>query len=106
MPKYLFRASYTASGAAGVLKEGGSSRLAVVTKLVESGGGTVEAAYWALGPDDFVMIADLPDVEAVANLSLTVGASGAVSVTSVELMTAAQVDEAAKRHSEYRAPGA
>lgn len=106
MPKYLFRASYTATGAAGVLKEGGTSRQQVVTKLVESAGGTVESVYWALGPDDFFMIADLPDVEAVANLSLTVGASGAVRVTSVELMTAAQVDEASKRHAEYRAPGA
>jgi uncharacterized protein with GYD domain len=106
MPKYLFRASYTASGAAGVLKEGGSARQAVVTKLVESAGGTVESVYWALGPDDFFMIADLPDVEAVAVLSLTVGSSGAVGVSSVELLTAAQVDAAAKRRAEYRAPGA
>lgn len=105
MPKYMFRASYTATGAAGVLKEGGSARQAAVTKLVESVGGTVESMYWAFGEDDFFMIADMPDAEAAASASLTVGASGAVRVTTAELLTGAQLDDAAKRRVEYRAPG-
>jgi uncharacterized protein with GYD domain len=105
MPKYLLRASYTASGAAGLLKEGGTGRLKAITTLVEGAGGKVESAYWAMGEDDFIMIADLPDVTAVAAASLTVGASGAAEVTTAELLTAAQVDEATKRRVDYRPPG-
>ncbi|MEK6720801.1 MAG: GYD domain-containing protein [Chloroflexota bacterium] len=105
MPKYLFRASYSAAGAAGVLKEGGTARAAAVEKLVASVGGTVESMYWAFGADDFFMIADAPDAEAAAAASLTVGASGAASVTTAELLTAEQVDAAVRRRVEYRAPG-
>lgn len=106
MPKYLFRASYTASGAAGLLKEGGTSRAKAVEALAASVGGTVETMYWAFGADDFFCIADMPDAGAAAALSLTVGASGAVSVTTSELLSAAEVDEVVRRRVEYRPPGA
>jgi uncharacterized protein with GYD domain len=106
MPKYLFRASYSAAGAAGVLKEGGSARAKAVEALVGSVGGTVETMYWAMGADDFVLIADLPDTAAAAAASLTVGASGAVKITTSELMTAADMDEVVRRRVAYRAPGA
>jgi uncharacterized protein with GYD domain len=106
MPKYLFRASYSAAGAAGVLKEGGSARAKAVEALVASVGGTVETMYWAMGADDFVLIADLPDTAAAAAASLTVGASGAVKITTSELMTAADMDEVVRRRVAYRAPGA
>ena len=105
MPKYLFRASYTAAGAAGLLKEGGTSREKAISALVKGAGGTVEATYWVMGADDFIMIADLPDVTAAAAASLTVGASGAAEITTSELLTAAQVDEIAKRRVDYRPPG-
>jgi uncharacterized protein with GYD domain len=105
MPKFLFRASYSAAGAAGVLKEGGTARAKVVTALVESAGGKVESIYWATGADDFLLIADLPSTSDAAAASLTVGASGAASVTTSELLTAADVDEIAKRRVEYRPPG-
>lgn len=105
MPKYLFRASYTAAGAAGVLKEGGTKRQEAVTALVESVGGSVESLYWAFGPDDFFMVAELPDSAAAAAASLTVGASGSVSVTTAELMDAAQLDDVVKRRPTYRPPG-
>ena len=105
MPKYLFRASYTPAGAAGVLKEGGTARIKAVEALVASVGGKVEVAYWAMGSDDFLMIADAPDVAAAAAASLTVAASGAASVTTSELLTAADVDLLVKRRVEYRPPG-
>jgi uncharacterized protein with GYD domain len=105
MPKYLFRASYSAEGAAGVLKEGGTARIKAITKLVDSAGGKVEAAYWAMGADDFLLIADLPNTAAAAAASLNVGATGAASVTTSELLTAADVDAIAKRKILYRPPG-
>ena len=106
MPKYLFRASYSAAGAAGVLKEGGSAREGAVRALVESVGGTVDSMYWAMGADDFILIADVPDSAAAAAASLTVGASGAAKVSTSELMTAADVDGVVSRRVAYRAPGA
>jgi uncharacterized protein with GYD domain len=105
MPKYLFRASYSAAGAAGILKEGGTARAKVVTTLVESAGGKVECMYWAMGADDFLVIAELPDTAAAAAASLNVGASGAASVTTSELLTAADIDAIAKRKILYRPPG-
>lgn len=106
MPKYLFRASYTATGAAGLLKEGGTSRAKAVEALAASVGGTIETMYWAFGADDFVCIADMPDAGAAAALSLTVGASGAVTITTSELLSAAEVDDVVRRRVDYRPPGA
>jgi hypothetical protein len=42
MPKYLTVASYTAEGAKGLLKEGGSARRAVVETMMKSIGGKLE----------------------------------------------------------------
>lgn len=47
MPKYLLQGSYTQPGAVGLMKDGGSKRLAVVTALVTQGGGTLEPFYFA-----------------------------------------------------------
>ena len=106
MPKYMLHGSYTAAGAAGVLKEGGSGRLKAIEALAASVGGSIDAAYWAVGTDDFYITCDLPDSKAAAALSLTVGASGAASVTTSELFSAADVDVIVSRRTSYRAPGA
>ena len=106
MPKYLVRANYTAAGAAGLLKDGGRGRTQAIKKLVESGGGSVESIYWAMGDDDIIIICDAPDAMAVAALSLNVGASGAARCSTSELLTADQMDEVADRQVTYRAPGA
>ena len=52
MPKYLFQASYTAEGAKGLQKEGGTKRRAAVEQLIKSVGGKLEAFYFALGETD------------------------------------------------------
>jgi len=105
MPKYLYRGTYTASGANGVMREGGSGRSAAAAELIESVGGSMEAIYWTLGDDDFIVIADMPDQAAAVAASLTVGGSGSLRVTTTPLMSAADVDEAAGRTVEYRPPG-
>ena len=52
------------------------------------------------------MIAEVPDVTDVAAVSLAVAAGGGARVTTVELLSPAQMDEAAKKNVAYRAPGA
>jgi uncharacterized protein with GYD domain len=105
MPKFLVRASYTQSGIAGVLREGGSSRVKAIQELAASVGGSADAIYWALGEDDFFMIADLPDNTAAAAVAATVGATGTARVTTVPLLSADEVDRIAHTSVEYRPPG-
>lgn len=106
MPKYLIQASYTADGVKGVLKEGGTSRRAVVQKLSEGLGGKIEAFYYAFGEDDVYVIGDFPDNATAAAVSMTVNASGAVRLKTVVLLTPEEVDEASKKSVDYRPPGA
>ena len=106
MPKYLVKASYTADGAKGLLKEGGTGRRAAVHKLIEGLGGKVEAFYFAYGAEDAIIICDLPDAATGIAISLTVNASGAVHSSTTPLITPEEVDAACKKSPGYRAPGA
>ena len=67
------------------------------------------AAKWkrclAFGDTDVYVIVDLPDAATATALSLTVGASGAVRCTTTPLITAEEVDEAAKKRSPTARPG-
>jgi uncharacterized protein with GYD domain len=106
MPKYLAQCNYVGEGIKGLLKEGGTSRRAVVDKLVESVGGKVEAFYYAFGETDLYVIADLPDNESMTAVALMVAASGAIAIKTTVLLTPEQVDEAAKKTPIYQPPGA
>jgi len=106
MPKYLVSVSYTAEGAKGVRKDGGTKRRHVASKAVEGVGGKVEAFYFALGQHDVILIADLPDNIAVAALSLAVSSTGGARCTTTALMTAEDMDHASQKKTPYKAPGA
>ena len=106
MAKYLWKVSYTQEGVQGLLKEGGSGRRDMVEKLTAGLGGSLEAFYFAFGDDDVYVIADVPDAESAAAVSLTVSASGAASIETVVLLTPEQMDAATKKSVDYRAPGA
>ncbi len=106
MAKYLFHVSYTADGTKGLLQEGGTKRQANAEELVKGLGGKVEGFYFAFGASDGYLIADLPDAASAAALSLTVGASGKVRVTTTPLLSAAEIDAACKKKVSYRPPGA
>ena len=105
MPKYMVQANYVGDGIKGVLKEGGSKRRAAAEKAVKSLGGKLEAFYFAFGEHDAYLIMDVPDSASALNLALTVGASGAVTVKTVVLLTPEEVDAAAKKSTKYRPPG-
>lgn len=105
MPKYLIQVQYTAEGAKGLIKDGGSVRRKVVETTVGQFGGKLEAFYFAFGADDAVIIVDIPDPESMAAVSLAVTASGTIRTRATVLLTPEQIDEAAKKHVDYRAPG-
>jgi uncharacterized protein with GYD domain len=105
MPKYLMEASYTAEGARGLAKEGGSSRRKTVEETVKSLKGSVEAFYYAFGSSDVVLILDLPDAVTAAAVSLAINQTGSVQLKSTVLMSPEEMDQAAKKAVNYRAPG-
>jgi uncharacterized protein with GYD domain len=105
MPKYLVKASYTAEGVKGLLKDGGSKRRDAAKKLVESVGGKLECFYFAFGDADAILIADFPDAAAATAASLAVNASGALRLSTTALTTPEDVDKAAKMSVPYKAPG-
>jgi uncharacterized protein with GYD domain len=105
MTRYLLRVSYTTEGVRGLLKEGGSSRRAMVQDMIRDLGGSLEAFYYAFGPDDVYAIAELPDGVTAAAVSLTITAAGAAHSSVVVLLTPEEVDAATKKTVAYRAPG-
>jgi uncharacterized protein with GYD domain len=105
MGKYLVRASYTAEGAKGLIKDGGSKRAQVVTDTLKSAGVTLESLYFALGDDDVYLIVDAPDHATMTAVALATNASGAVRLSTTVLLTPQEVDAAAKKTVNYTPPG-
>jgi uncharacterized protein with GYD domain len=105
MAKYLVRASYTADGVGGLLKDGGNGRRKAVQDLIEGLGGTLDVFYFAFGDTDVYAIADLPDSASAAAASLAVSATGATRSQVTVLLTPDEVDAATSKTTAYRAPG-
>jgi uncharacterized protein with GYD domain len=105
MAKFLVEARYTAEGAKGLAREGGTGRRAAAAKAVEGLGGKIEAFYYAFGDVDAYVIFDVPDNVSAAALSLAVGQSGGISTKTVVLITPEEMDQAGKKAVDFRAPG-
>jgi len=103
--KILFQVNYVGEGIKGLYKEGGSKRRAVVDKLFESLGGTIEAFYYAFGETDLYIIANFPDSASVAAAVLTVTSTGAVTAKTTVLLTPEEIDLAGKVTPVYTPPG-
>ena len=106
MAKYLLQANYTAQGLQGLLKEGGSSRRKVFEEMAQEQGGSLESFYYAFGGSDLYLTFDLPDAATAAAISLNIGAGGALDISTVQLITAEEIDEACEKTVNYRLPGA
>jgi uncharacterized protein with GYD domain len=105
MPKYLLNASYTAEGAKGLMKDGGTKRANAARAAIEGLGGKIDAIYFAFGDTDVVAIVDLPDNASAAAASLTVSGSGAISTKLTVLLTPEEIDQASKKSVPYTPPG-
>jgi uncharacterized protein with GYD domain len=105
VPMYLISGSYTQAGIKGVMAEGGSGRVAAVTKLAESVGGRLECFYFGFGGDDFFIMVEMPGNEAAAAVAMMVGSSGFAETRTTVLLSAAEIDAACGLSPAYRAPG-
>ena len=106
MAKFLVTVSYTAEGAAGLRKDGGTKRRKVASKAVESVGGTLESFYFSFGAQDALVLVDMPDNVSAAALSLAINATGGARLTTTPLLTPEEMDKASGKKTAYKAPGA
>jgi uncharacterized protein with GYD domain len=105
MPKFLVEVKYSLDGAKGLLAEGGSSRVAASTTLIESLGGSLESFHFAFGETDAYVIIDVPDNASAAAAALITRASGGVVSRMILLVTPDEIDAATKKQGNFRAPG-
>jgi uncharacterized protein with GYD domain len=106
MAKYLLKVSYNAEGLAGVLRDGGSARVAAVERTAASVGGSIESFYFAFGGADVYVVVDLPDHSAAVALAGAVVTSGRIGrYETVVLLTPEQVDAARDVRVDYTPPG-
>ena len=105
MPKYLWEVSYTAEGAKGLLKDGGTKRREAAAKALASVGAKLEAFYYAFGDADVISIAEMPDRASVAAASLAITSTGAAQVRTTVLISPEEIDTATRKKIAYRAPG-
>ena len=106
MAKYLFQASYTLEGVRGLMKEGASARAKAIDGLIASVGGTTEACYFSFGGKDLYCVADLPNDEAAAAVSLAAASGGGLSISTTVLIEPATMDAAVKKPVDYTPPRA
>ncbi len=105
MPKYLYHGSYTDKGLKGLMKDGGSKRVEITKKAIESLGGKMEAYYFALGGNDFYIILEAPDNVKAITGSLVANASGTVKINITALVSPEEIDLAVKQTMDWRPPG-
>ncbi len=107
MPHYLIQGTYNTAGTAGLVSEGGSSRITEASALIRALGGTLESMYFVWGSDDVVGICEMPTDASAAAASLAVSSSGKVRVRMTPLIDPTDLDVAAEmaRSVAYRAPG-
>lgn len=73
---------------------------------VESVGGAVHVIYWAFGGSRVYAIIDLPDDVTATALNVAVNVAGALSLETIRLHSADEMDLAAKLAGGYNPPGA
>lgn len=105
MAKYLVRATYSAEGFKGVLKDKPSGRRAAVEKAMASVGAKLEAMYFAFGDHDVVMIVDAPDAASLMAVGLSACSTGLARTSTIPLLTTEEADQAVKKSVQYRGPG-
>ncbi|HSQ36515.1 MAG TPA: GYD domain-containing protein [Acidimicrobiia bacterium] len=105
MPTFLIKATYTAEGTRGLLKDGGTGRKEAIEALIESRGGEMKGFYYAFGDDDLYIIATLPANSDLAAVALAINSTAGARVKAHTLLDATEIDEAVQKAVRYRPPG-
>ena len=109
MAKFAVFFSYKPETWDQMLKKPGD-RAAAVRDLTASVGGSMEALYFMFGDRDGFVIADVPNAEAAAALSIAVSSTGAFSALETRQLVAPEdlpsvLEQAATARETFRPPG-
>jgi uncharacterized protein with GYD domain len=88
MPTYISFIQYTQQGLQKI--KDSPSRLDQARKAYEAAGGKLKDFYLVMGEYDIVVVADLPNDEAVAKLALNLGAGGNIRTRTSRAFTEAE----------------
>jgi len=88
MPTYISLLRYTQQGIAAA--KGGPARLDAAKAAYRKAGGELKAFYLTMGQYDMVVIAELPNDEAVATIALGLGAAGNIRTETSRAFTEAE----------------
>jgi uncharacterized protein with GYD domain len=106
MPYFLFQGSYTAE-AMGAMVQNPEDRSVYIRGVLERMNGQMEGFWLAFGEHDFVLLAQLQDLQAAAAFAIAAAAGGGVTnFKTVPLLTWAEGINAMKQASQagYRPP--
>ncbi len=106
MPHYMYQVTYTPEAWAGLAKRP-HDRARAIRPVIKQLKGRLVSFYLAFGEYDVVVIAEMPDNESAAALSVAASAGGAVTaIKTTPLMTAQQGMQAMRKagRAGYRPP--
>lgn len=86
MPAYMYQASYSAKSWAAQINNPQNRVEAVGRKACEAAGGKLIGGWLCFGDYDLMIVADLPDDESMAALSLAVGSGGAIKSSKTTVL--------------------
>jgi uncharacterized protein with GYD domain len=88
MPTYISLLRYTQQGIGNI--KGAPARIDAAKEAYRKAGGELKAVYLALGQYDLVVIADMPNDEAVARMALALGGQGNIRSETMRAFTEAE----------------
>src|SRR5438067_5487810 len=97
MPRFLQQISYTLEGWQALIKNP-QNRIDAIRPSVEKLGGKIEAAWFAFGDFDVIVVAEFPDNVSAAAIAMAFAGGGACkSVKTTPLLSVGEAADAMKK---------
>jgi uncharacterized protein with GYD domain len=109
MPTFITYASYSHSGAKGLIEKP-ADRSGAIKTLIEKAGGKLIALYFTTGSNDVVLVSEVADGSDAVAVGMAAAASGSLSkIETVRAWTSSEfkgiAEKAAKVAAAYTPPG-
>ncbi|MCP4317232.1 MAG: GYD domain-containing protein [Hyphomicrobiales bacterium] len=86
MPLYMYQASYSAESWAAQINNPQNRVEAVGRQACEAAGGKLIGGWLCFGDYDLMIVAEMPDTESMAAVSLAVGSGGAIKSSKTTVL--------------------
>ena len=96
MPKFMVKATYTAQGMRALKEQTATQRLAAYRRALGAQGITIEAMYFTLAQDSFIIV-EASDLVTLLGSVLSRSGSGDLRLETVPLLSVEEMDEALSR---------